>query len=155
MLYAGLKGCQEHSEREVSDIYTRDFSARRRGGDRYTPPPGYDGIAFGDSIGMKRHEADVDISQLSGDRVRRDDADQADSPDTVIEGQGEGISCALAETENKDVSRRDSRTLEELFHTLRGKIGTEELILILVMLVVASGGIGIEVLLLGLLLIAG
>ncbi len=139
----------------MSDIYTRDFSARRRDGGRYTPPPGYDGTAFVDSGGMKLHEADVDISQLSRDRTRRDDAAQIESTDAVSEERIEDTSQALKDAGSREISRRDSRTLEELFHTLRGKIGTEELILILVMLVVASEGIGIEVLLLGLLLIAG
>ena len=46
-------------------------------------------------------------------------------------------------------------TLRELLSQLRGKIGTEELILILVLLLIASDGIGPEALILSLALAIG
>ena len=47
------------------------------------------------------------------------------------------------------------QALEALFHHLRGKFGREELIIVLVMLLVASDGASIELILLALILLAG
>lgn len=47
------------------------------------------------------------------------------------------------------------QSLEALFRHLRGKFGREELIIVLVMLLVASEGASLELILLALLLIAG
>lgn len=47
------------------------------------------------------------------------------------------------------------QSLESLFRHLRGKFGREELIIVLVMLLVASEGASLELILLALLLIAG
>ncbi len=103
------------------------------------------GTAF-DSGGMKMHEADVDISTLHRERY----AEEADAVETV-EVQKPRIHPIERERED-DIAHRDSRKLEDLIRSLRGKFGTEELILILILLVVSSDGIGIEALVLGLLL---
>lgn len=49
----------------------------------------------------------------------------------------------------------EKHPLYDLIESLRGKIGTEELIILMVMLLVASDGIGVEVLILALALLAG
>ncbi|MBP3368057.1 MAG: hypothetical protein J6L71_01365 [Clostridia bacterium] len=135
------------------NIYTRDWGRSRRREESYTPPPGYVGTAFSDG-GMKMHEADTDISELARDRLPREEFLQ----EKPISEESE---CSIFESEDEqhevidqteEISRRDGRKLEALIKSLRGKFGTEELILILILLIVSSDGIGIETLVLGLLL---
>ncbi len=100
------------------------------------------------------HEADTDISELARDRLPRDEILQEE---TLAE-ESECSICAPEEEQcevidpTEDLSRRDGRKLEALIKSLRGKFGTEELILILILLIVSSDGIGIETLVIGLLL---
>ena len=129
----------------MSDIYTRDYGGGRRASTGYNPPPGYMGTAF-DSGSMKMHEADVDISTLHRERYA-----EAEETSETIELQKPPVHPIERERVD-DAARRDSRKLEDLIRSLRGKFGTEELILILILLVVSSDGIGIEALVLGLLL---
>lgn len=100
------------------------------------------------------HEADTDISELARDRLPREEFLQ----EKPISEESE---CSIFESEDEqhevidpteEISRRDGRKLEALIKSLRGKFGTEELILILILLIVSSDGIGIETLVLGLLL---
>ena len=128
----------------MNDIYTRDYGRGRRGG--YNPPPGYVGTAF-DSGGMKMHEADVDISTLQRERVigEEDSASEIAEPLHFIP---HNVEAERAD----DPVRRDRGRIEDLIRSISGKLGTEELILILILLVISSEGIGIEALVLGLLL---
>ena len=96
---------------------------------------------------MKMHEADVDISTLQRDRGVADEVEDVSFAE-FLETPCHTVALEIAD----DPARRDSRKLEDFIKSLRGKIGTEELILILILLVVASDGIGIEALVLGLLL---
>lgn len=57
--------------------------------------------------------------------------------------------------ENFPVFHNSIQSLEALFSHLRGKFGREELIIVLVMLLIASDGASIELMLLALILIAG
>ena len=140
----------------MSEIYTRDYGRGRRVTTGYNPPPGYVGTAF-DNSGMKMHEADVEISSLERDRSPRGEIfiedDYGRDGIEAAEERREGVAerCDVVETV-EDISHRDSRKLEALIKSLRGKFGTEELILILILLIVSSDGIGIETLMLGLLL---
>ncbi len=144
----------------VSKIYTRDFGRKGHEKIRYTPPPGYDGIAFVEN-NTKVHEAETDISSLPRRKNSNDNYSGIDYKERMEENDGALydvgepiIESEKEDNEEKSVLHNDSRTLEQLFESIRGKIGAEELIIILVMLVVASKGIGIEVMILGLLLIA-
>lgn len=99
------------------------------------------------------HEADTNISELARDRLPRDEILQGEAF-----SESECSICAPEEDQcevielTEDLSRRDGRKLEALIKSLRGKFGTEELILILILLIVSSEGIGIETLVIGLLL---
>ena len=99
---------------------------------------------------MKMHEADVDISTLQRERTTED------AEESVFEAEitnSDETPAHPVEVERADhPAQRDRGKLEDLIKSLRGKLGTEELILILILLVVASDGIGIESLVLGLLL---
>ena len=99
---------------------------------------------------MKMHEADVDISTLQRERTTED------AEESVFESEitnSYETPAPTVEVERADhPAQRDRGKLEDLIKSLRGKLGTEELILILILLVVASDGIGIESLVLGLLL---
>lgn len=134
----------------MNNIYTRNFG-RRRENTVYSPPPGYDGIAF-DTENMKMHEPETDISELrrEAENKRRTVSDQSIpyEDDAAGEDRGEDI---LPVTSGKN----DMHKIRQLAESLRGRLGQEELIIILVMLIVASERVGIEILLLGLLLAAG
>lgn len=99
------------------------------------------------------HEADTDISELARDRLPRDEILQGEafSENECSICAPEEEQCEVIEL-TEDLSRRDGRKLEALIKSLRGKFGTEELILILILLIVSSDGIGIETLVIGLLL---
>jgi len=132
----------------VGEIYTRDYGKARRRDISYSPPPGYDGTAFGE-IGMKMHEADVEISDLERGHTTEE---ETESQEEIYDEYENCVPDSNALSGLDDSVRRDSRTIEALFRSLRGKLGTEEIILILVLLIVASDGIGIEAMVLGLLL---
>ena len=145
MRWAGLTDFLPFLRKAVSEIYTRDYSTRRaRTG--YSPPPGYDGTVFSGD-GMKMHAADTLVTDL--DRGSADDEVCECEPAPVVES-ADNTECTTSVQE-----RSTSNPLGDLVSSLRGKLGTEELILILVLLIVASEGIGIEALILGLLLISG
>ena len=99
------------------------------------------------------HEADTDISELARDRLPREEFLQGEAF-----SENECSICAPEDEQHEvidqteEISRRDGRKLEALIKSLRGKFGTEELILILILLIVSSDGIGIETLVIGLLL---
>ena len=123
-------------------MYTRNFARQR-----YTPPPGYDGTAFDESTTTKLHSP----QELIRDEIREERAIQ-DVPEPISDTPVE----VKEPEENKHHPQETLlRTLNQLFHSLHGKLGSEELILLMVMLLIAEDGLGAEVLILGMALIAG
>ena len=138
-------------------MYARSLTKRGRS----TPPPGYAGTAFGppaadasfrepgDSMESKRHtpaEYGAERPHLRPDPISPPAGDARGGqlmPEAANTGGGKRTSGALP------------ATLAELLSDLRGKVGTEEVILLLVMLLLSADGAGIETLLLGLILLAG
>ena len=129
-------------------MYARSLAGRERS----SPPPGYMGTAFGQGASAlygnrsgagepmegKRHTPD-EYGREGGTLTRPVRALQEnDRPGPPAAGDG-GI----------------ARVLADLLGDLRGRIGTEEAIILLVMLLMASEGAGVETLLLGVLLLAG
>ena len=133
---------------EVRDMYARSLSKRGRS----TPPPGYAGTAFvpsaaenpsrdpGDMLESKRHTPE----EYGANRpVLR-----ADLP-PVPAGEGRGIRVTGESRDGLPAA------FSERLSDLRGRVGTEEVILLMVMLLLSADGAGIETLLLGLILLAG
>ena len=134
-------------------MYARNLVKREHG----TPPPGYGGTAFGsgasgihppgtgEPMAGKRH------TPQEYERERRavlpgsvySDRDPVPSPAEPPEKPA-GTPGIFPLTE-----------FTELLGDLRGRIGTEEAVLLLVMLLLAADGAGVETLLLGILLLAG
>lgn len=166
---------------EVSDIYTRDFKSSKS--QRYSPPPGYDGIAFAPQ--SEYPQTDYQRDRTAGPTVRyvakneaRDEENGADIPDVTdipeeeeyageeyreddIPSPGEeaeaeqSAELGIGEKNYSHMSLRENDAVFKLIESLHGKFGREELIILLVMFLVASDGICAEVLILALLLIAG
>ena len=154
-------------------IYTRNYGKPSVGETKYSPPPGYDGNAF-PLTEVKLHEAEDDVTSL---RRRRGSMPEK-TPEPPAEEETE-----LYEEENvrpQNLPEPDFGAepgnlppsakphhgslpvfsggidaAEELFRSLRGKFGREELIILLVMLLISSEGASLELMLLALLLIAG
>lgn len=132
----------------MRDIYTRSFGKNIR----YTPPPGYVGNAFSDTDDVKHHIPNDDIGEGRGGRsedsangYEADDIENGALPEIIPEPPGESGTR----------SEFDRQRLSEFISGFAGKIGSEELLLLFVMFLVASEGIGIEFMLLALILIAG
>lgn len=144
-------------------IYTRSNERLRRTGSRYEPPPGYDGNAFLQDV--KLHEGDEDVTTLR--RPHEVCTDAPSAPVATVEPTSQVVP-PTEETQVGDVRTREVTggstfengllAFEDVFRQLRGRFGREELILVLVMLLISSGdsseGVGVELLLLALLLIA-
>ena len=135
----------------MSGIYTRDLRKNR-----YSPPPGYDGNAFKDW---------KDVSGMSGASARftaqRDEStDEEDILETSAEAYAEQQSEefpheeALQDEVSAPASAKAHENISSLIENLRGKIGREELIILLVMFLIASDGMCAEVLILALVLLA-
>lgn len=68
----------------------------------------------------------------------------------------QALSKSVEDGQPEERGNSDEKSpLHDLLEILHGKIGTEELIILMVMLLVASDGIGVEVLILALALLAG
>ncbi len=118
----------------------------------YSPPPGYRGNAFEGKHHFPAQVLDVPPRE------------ELPLPcEKTEEGQGDdGISCREiteipeAKCEEKRGSKWEEKSpIRALLDSLQGKIGEEELILLLVLLMVSSEGIGAEGLILALVLLAG
>ena len=124
-------------------MYTRNF-----GKQKYTPPPGYVGTAFGTAVETKHHEpmemirTEEKVPIIPDEALRYRDDEQPTEAESCTELQPAEI-------------QREENALHQLLDSLRGKFGTEELIILLVMLLIASDGFGAEMLILGILLAAG
>lgn len=140
----------------MSGIYTRDLRKNR-----YSPPPGYDGNTFKDW---------KDVSGMSGASARftaqRDESTEEEyTPEKDIsETSAEAATEQPVEEFSRDevlqddvsapASAKAHENISSLIENLRGKIGREELIILLVMFLIASDGMCAEVLILALVLLA-
>ncbi|MBQ8186226.1 MAG: hypothetical protein IJ037_05065 [Clostridia bacterium] len=130
-------------------MYTRNFVKQK-----YTPPPGYDGTAFNPSMETKRHEPQ--------DLIREERTEEAEIPELLpepVSAESPEIRTEIPEIREEEKTHHPQesalRTIGQLMESLRGRLGSEELIILLVMLLIAEDGLSAEVLILGLLLIAG
>ena len=140
----------------MSGIYTRDLRKNR-----YSPPPGYDGNTFKDW---------KDVSTMSGASARftaqRDEStDEEYMPEEdILETSAEEYQQeqpyaqpsneVLQDEVSASASAKAHENISSLIENLRGKIGREELIILLVMFLIASDGMCAEVLILALVLLA-
>ena len=112
-------------------MYSRNYG----NGGRYDPPPGYTGSTFAEPE-VKRHPPEE-----SGEIQPR---------------RNRGLLPVTRRDHDEYGEHSDGHAaLEELIHSLRGKIGAEELLILLVMLLTASDGVGIETVILAAALLAG
>jgi hypothetical protein len=118
---------------EVREVYARSLANRERS----TPPPGYTGTAF---VGGDFRDPGA---PMAGKRHTPEEYAPPRSP--VQQTPSRPAESA------KDPVLPDA--VGELLRDLKGKIGREELVLLLVMLLLAADGAGIETLLLGLILL--
>ena len=110
-------------------MYSRNYG----NGGRVTPPPGYVGNTFSEPE-VKLHSAEE-----KSENGR----------------QNEDLPREAHQLERRHERNEGTAALEELIRSLRGKIGTEELIILLVMLLTASEGVSAETLILAAVLLAG
>ena len=141
-------------------MYARSLNANRK--NRYTPPPGYTGGAFGarepeDGLIGKVHPAGENaFPEASARGFRPEIGTEAREPDA----SRDFLRGSPRETTPPDGEERAAKpalpaALTGLLGELRESVGAEEIILLLVMLLCASEGAGVEALLLALLLVAG
>ncbi len=124
-------------------MYTRNYSKTRR----YSPPPGYAGNTFSGNGEVKHHLPADEVTHMPKETVL-----PAENEPPTHDAQ-----ITQEEKRVETVAERDKSTtpLHELLNHLRGRFGSEELIILTVMLLIAQDGIGAEVLILALILIAG
>ena len=136
---------------EVREVYARSLARHERS----MPPPGYTGTAF---VGSGREQRDGG-EPMAGKRHTPEE--YASGP--KIPGPQSPVPPAPSETE-RPAQPPEPRgngnpllpdALSGLIGELRGRIGREEMVLLLVILLLAADGAGIETLLLGLLLLSG
>ena len=142
---------------EVRDMYARSLSGHRR----RTPPPGYAGTAFGPGLSApaasdgepamesRRHTPEEYRAERPLVFPPVENPVAADLRDIGGGGEQTGLE------RSGDGKVRLPEPLEELLSGLRGRLGAEEVILLLVMLLLSADGAGIETLLLGVVLLAG
>ena len=130
-------------------MYAR--SLNRKG--RYDPPPGYAGVAFGQTT-EGQISAGPASDGLTGKIHRAEELPDLLLPEEDRLPESGDAAGAVPETP-AEAGARLPAALDGLLRQLREHIGAEELILLLVMLLCASERAGVEVLLLALLLVAG
>lgn len=155
---------------------------KSRGSTIYSPPPGYDGNAFSDNLTVKLHEPNEEIitpeknsmdsdiySPLRSESIADDENNKAkkhldeNAITEVLHETGEErqpTSSDISDTNDTSAAadgkkNETVRSIESLLCNLRGKLGREELIIILVMILVASEGFSAELIILAVLLAAG
>ena len=138
-------------------MYARSLSGRRRS----TPPPGYNGTAFGTGSGAGISVLSApDDGDLMESKRHTPEEYRADRP-VIFPPAGNPAPPSFRPEEETDrplgrsVEGRLPETLTDFLSGLEGKIGAEEVILLLVMLLLSADGAGIETLLLGVVLLAG
>ena len=131
-------------------MYARSLSGRRRS----TPPPGYNGTAFGAGLPPQT------VPDDDGMESRRHTPEEYRADRPVVLPPAETPAPPQFPGE-RQIDRGDDRAvrlpepLADFLADLEGKLGAEEVILLLVMLLLSADGAGIETLLLGVVLLAG
>ena len=125
-------------------MYARTLAGRAGS----TPPPGYAGTAF--------HPTTQEVRRESPDAMesRRHTPDEYGPSRPAVQ---ETIRDPAPPTvsEEKKGHGPDASPLEALLSGLDGRVGAEEVVLLLVMLLLSADGAGVETLLLGVILLAG
>jgi len=106
---------------------------------------------------VKHHipEDDIIVSEVEKTIPAEETQVDASSDSSVEEKCADERHLVDAKEESPVFKSHESHLIEDLLRSLKGKIGREELIILLVMLLVSSDGFGIEALILALILIAG
>lgn len=125
--------------------YSRQDSVKR-----YTPPPGYVGTAFSENPEVKHHVPEQDVQEFTARRTRDEEMIEEESKKSLIEEE-----TLPAEQHEHESKPHDESPLHGLIESLHGKIGTEELIILMTMFLISSDGICVEALVLALVLLAG
>ena len=115
-------------------MYTRSYTRPRR----YSPPPGYGGSAVTGEGEVKHHPPENEPHR-SREEIH---------PARLSDG-------APLRRDTDDGKEQESDAPARLIRSLRGRFGSEELIILAVMLLISEDGIGPEVLMLAFILIAG
>ena len=119
------------------------YSRNSVNGMRYSPPPGYAGNSISNDGNLKHH--------LPSEEVKRRDGEENHSKYEQIEE----LKPKMAPHPEECRKPQERDVVEEILSLIKGKFGSEELIILAVMLLIAQEGIGVEVLILALVLIAG
>lgn len=127
---------------EVSTIYTRNPQGKRR----YTPPPGYDGNTFAGS-GARQPEIKAEYD-MDSERMRARYPTEIHENSELTQNIGQSI-----EPTDSDEAKRPA-PLRHIINELHGKISSEDMIIILVMLLISCDGITPETVMLALALLA-
>lgn len=137
-------------------MYTRSYNRNRDSRyQRYTPPPGYVGTAFSEDSGVKHHVPDRELS-FERNQDERSYSDLADESEPITDCGSESTPVQPEAEKPVEAEKHNEKSpLEGLIESLRGKIGTEELIILMTMFLISSDGICVEALILALILIAG
>ncbi len=128
-------------------MYARSLTKRERS----SPPPGYMGTAFGQGASSLYGGPSGGGEPMEGKRHTPEEYGREGRSAPVLSVPPQNGSSVLPVREDKGISR----ALTDLLGDLRGRIGTEEALLLVVMLLLASDGAGAETLLLGVILLAG
>lgn len=151
----------------MSVIYTREQRKVH-----YSPPPGYDGNAFSRNDFSQMKES-AEKSGASARFTSKNDTAPTETDEEILIEQSPTEQIPLIQNDVEKIDDKSSETIKVratsevrttsevmnnltgLVSKLRGKIGKEELIILLVMLLIASEGICAEVLILALVLFYG
>jgi hypothetical protein len=149
------------------NMYTRNPRIQRDNRtQRYNPPPGYAGNTFsvkhhtpediiGDNIPRRLNENEVLYSQTTDGEEIGIRGESSPPDESELRCTGEEGNDPIDQDEMRISERHEKSPLTELLESLRLKAGSEALIILLVMLLIASDGLCAEVLILALCLIAG
>lgn len=112
-------------------MYSRNYGSRR-----FSPPPGYVGSAFSETE-VKHH------------------VPPTEEPEPCEANEIIPLEPTYVKPCEREERAEGKSAFEELIRSLRGRIGTEEILILLVLLLTASDGIGIETIILAVVLLAG
>ena len=148
-------------------MYTRNSRIQRDNRiQRYNPPPGYAGNTFSVKHHVPENPIDENIPRRPNEQDNRYDRTIAED-EIGIRGEnsppdesdltctGEERNSPLEQEEMTIREKHEKSPLADLLESLRIKAGSEELIILMVMLLIASDGLCAEVLILALCLVAG
>ena len=149
-------------------MYTRNTrSARENQTRRYSPPPGYAGntfnvkhhmpeeLTYDDQTNRRYEELYQNGDESGAESGIRGESSPSDTNPLTCRGEEKNAGSIIEKRGHDETAAQDKSPLFELIHSLRGRIGSEEIIILLVMLLIASDGLCAEALILALCLIAG